>query len=104
MRPSAAPFVHGGQMSSSTDHDVSTLREWIMNRLVLLLALGCAALTTGCAAVMDPNAATWDDEKVYLTGTRIPVKDKAARDKKTDRSEIDNMEYRSRVIPVPTSN
>ncbi len=61
-------------------------------------------MISGCAAVMDPNAATRDDEKVYLTGTRIPVKDRAARDKKTERSEIDNMEYRSRVIPVPTSS
>ena len=71
-----------------------------MNRYELLAAAVGIALVAGCAstdrqaASADGKAAASEDDKTYITGSRIPVRDgRGHRDVKatTDRQEIDMM-------------
>ena len=71
-----------------------------MKRYELLVAVLGTAFVAGCAstdkqaASADGRAAVADEEKTYVTGSRIPVRDgRAHRDVKavTDKQEINNM-------------
>ena len=73
-----------------------------MNRQSMLLVTIFATLTAGCASVSPQGASTavgsdGDDEKAYLTGSRIPVKDKTINTRTTDRNTIDTIYRRSQV-------
>ena len=63
-----------------------------MKRYVLLAALG-AALVAGCATNNTKTAATDDDEKVTVTGSRIPRGDRNAPGLKgtSDKNSITDM-------------
>ncbi|MEO8675344.1 MAG: hypothetical protein ABI569_07180 [Casimicrobiaceae bacterium] len=74
-----------------------------MHRSILLLAIVGALLSAGCAS-MNPQGATAanapgtdDDEKSYLTGSRIPVKDKTINARTTDKNTIDSIYRRAQV-------
>lgn len=71
-----------------------------MNRYELLVAAVGIAVVAGCAstgrqaASADGKATASEDDKTYITGSRLPVRDgRAARDVKTttDRQEINTM-------------
>ena len=67
-----------------------------MNRCALLVAVGLALLA-GCAAngnkTDDNNTAAASDDKDYVTGSRLPVKnhDKSGARGTSDRNTIDDM-------------
>ena len=48
-----------------------------MNRYVFLVAVA-ATLIAGCSTNRPPSTATDDDEKVVVTGSRIPRSDRSA--------------------------
>jgi PBP1b-binding outer membrane lipoprotein LpoB len=62
-----------------------------MNRSDLLFVAVCALLLAGCASTDKKQSAADDDEKTYVTGSRIPVKDRSAVNATTDRKAIDDM-------------
>jgi len=61
-----------------------------MNRSVLLVVL-FSALAAGCSTTSTKSTAADDDEKVYATGSRIPVKDRSTVNATTDKNAIDSM-------------
>jgi ABC-type oligopeptide transport system substrate-binding subunit len=61
-----------------------------MIRFAFLVALFSVVLT-GCGTTNTKSASADDDEKVYTTGSRIPVKDRSAANTSTDRNAIDSM-------------
>jgi uncharacterized lipoprotein len=70
-----------------------------MKHYVYLAALA-AALVAGCSTNNTKSAATDDDDKVTVTGSRIPVKDRTAATKTTDKGAIDDFS-RNQQIYVP---
>ncbi len=62
-----------------------------MNRPDLLFVAVCALLVAGCASTDKKQSAADDDEKTYVTGSRIPVKDRSTVNSTTDRKAIDDM-------------
>ena len=76
-----------------------------MNRCYLLLAVAGTALIVGCASADNKQAAVDDDDKEFVTGSRIPVKQGAGNvSKTTNRQDIDNMMNRRSVAPGGTGN
>ena len=64
-----------------------------MNRYQLLVAAVGTAFVAGCASV-DKQAAAQDDDKTYVTGSRIPVRGGTGSGSvkaTTSRQEIDQM-------------
>lgn len=58
----------------------------------ILFAAGALALLAGCATpTTDKSAATADDDKVLVTGSRIPVKDRTSVKAVDNRETIDQM-------------
>ena len=72
-----------------------------MKHYVYLAALA-AMLVAGCSTTNTQSAATDDEDKVTVTGSRIPVKDRSAANKSTDRQTIDDFS-RNQQIYVPPS-
>ena len=70
-----------------------------MKQYVYLAALA-AVLVAGCSTTNKQSAATDDDDKVTITGSRIPVKDKTAATKTTDKGTIDDFS-RNQQIYIP---
>jgi len=70
-----------------------------MKQYVYLAALA-AVLVAGCSTTNTKSAATDDDDKVTITGSRIPVKDKTAATKTTDKGTIDDFS-RNQQIYIP---
>ena len=73
-----------------------------MKRSTLLLVTIFATLMAGCESLSPQGAASAgssdaDDEKAYLTGSRIPVKDKTINTRTTDKNTIDTIYRRSQV-------
>jgi len=65
-----------------------------MNRYGLMIAGACAAmLAAGCATNSGTQKASDDEDKVYVTGSRIPVKGSAhgTVSVNSDRKSIDDM-------------
>jgi hypothetical protein len=70
----------------------------MINRYGFMLAAAIVAvLAAGCATNDTSKTAANDDEKVTVTGSRIPVKDKATGtvSAATDRKSIDDMMRRA---------
>lgn len=66
-----------------------------MNRYTLLAALGATLLVAACGTPSKSAAShDDDDEKTVVTGSRIPVKNGAA--KTSDKSLIDDMNRQTR--------
>ena len=65
----------------------------------VLLAVAGILLVAGCASTDRQTAS--DDDKVYVTGSRIPVKDRSTVLTTTDRNAIDDM-MRHRSVDVPS--
>ena len=63
-----------------------------MERYVFLAALA-ATLIAGCASTNNSKSATDEDDKTYVTGSRIPVKDAVhgSVSSTTDRAAIQDM-------------
>ena len=73
-----------------------------MKHYVYLAALA-AMLVAGCSTTNKQSAATDDEDKVTVTGSRIPVKDRTTASKTTtDRNSIDDFS-RNQQIYVPPS-
>ncbi len=70
-----------------------------MKQYVYLAALA-AVLVAGCSTTNTKSAATDDEDKVTVTGSRIPVKDRTAATKTTDKSTIDDFS-RNQQIYIP---
>lgn len=71
-----------------------------MKHYVYLAALA-AMLVAGCSTTNKQSAATTDDDdKVTVTGSRIPVKDRTAATKTTDKGSIDDFS-RNQQIYIP---
>ena len=71
-----------------------------MHRFFLLLVIVGATLTAGCAAMgMDTgqSASAQSDDKDYVTGSRIAVKDKAMVPPDTDKNTINQIYRRAQV-------
>ena len=68
-----------------------------MPRAILLLAIAGASLMAGCASMKDESAAASPDDKYYVTGSRIAVKDKAMVPPDTDKNTINTIYQRSQV-------
>ena len=70
-----------------------------MRRYVFLAVLG-ATLAAGCSTTNTQTAATDDDDKVVVTGSRIPRNDRDAAGLKTtaDKNAIQDM---MRPLPAP---
>jgi len=71
-----------------------------MQRFILLLVIVGSMLTGGCAALgMDTgqSASTQSDDKDYVTGSRIAVKDKSMVPPDTDKNTINTIYQRSQV-------
>lgn len=67
-----------------------------MNRIHLLVAVLGIAFVAGCAST-EKQAALQDDEKTYVTGSRIPVKDKSSlpnASSVSDKKDINEMMHR----------
>ena len=66
-----------------------------MNRIHLLVAVLGIAFVSGCAST-DKQAALQDDDKTYVTGSRIPVKDTSHPNVSavTDKKDINEMMHR----------
>ena len=66
-----------------------------MNRFGLMIAAACAALLAGgCATNSGTQKASDDEDKVYVTGSRIPVKSGSVHGNvsvNADRKSIDDM-------------
>ena len=62
-----------------------------MKRSDLLFVAVSAVLVAGCAATDKKQTAADDDDKTYVTGSRIPVKDRSTVNATTDRNAIDSM-------------
>ncbi len=62
-----------------------------MNRSTLLFIAVGVVFVAGCASTDKKQATADDDEKTYVTGSRIPVKDRSAVNSTTDRKAIDDM-------------
>jgi ABC-type glycerol-3-phosphate transport system substrate-binding protein len=60
-----------------------------MNRYVLLAALGATLLAAACGTPSKSAANDDDDDKTVVTGSRIPVRNGAA--KTSDKSLIDDL-------------
>ena len=70
-----------------------------MNRYHLLFAVAGTAFIAGCASA-DKQAAVQDEDKEYVTGSRIPVRAGTGRATSTsDRQTIDNMMRKRDVAP-----
>jgi len=70
-----------------------------MNRCYLLFAIAGTALVVGCASA-GKQAAVEDDDKEYVTGSRIPVKAGTGRaSATTSRAQIDDMLRNRNVSP-----
>ena len=66
----------------------------MMNRYGFLLATAIVAtLAAGCATNSNSNSAANDDDKLVVTGSRIPVKDSATGNVKatSDKNTINDM-------------
>ena len=76
-----------------------------MNRSTLILAIVGAALAAGCASTNNTQDVGSYDDKTYLTGSRIPVKEKVggAVAATTDRKAIEDL-VRRPGTPGPFSN
>jgi hypothetical protein len=70
-----------------------------MKHYVCLAALA-AMLVAGCSTTNTQSAATDDEDKVTVTGSRIPVKDRTAATKTTDKNTIDDFS-RNQQIYIP---
>ena len=78
----------------------------MMNRFGLIIAAAFAAtLAGGCAAPNDTQKAAADEDKLYVTGSRIAVKDKVhgSVSATTDRKAIEDL-VRRPGTPGPFSN
>jgi len=74
-----------------------------MNRYGFLLAtVIVATLAAGCATNGSSSSAANDEDKVTVTGSRIPVKDHTAANKTTDKKDIDDFARQQRVF-VPSA-
>jgi hypothetical protein len=74
-----------------------------MKRYVFLAALG-ATLMAGCSTNNTRTAAIDDDDKTYVTGSRIPVKDGSSAKSTSDKKDIDDMTKGINAYkPQPTS-
>jgi hypothetical protein len=75
-----------------------------MNRCQFLLAVGGIALIAGCAST-DKQAAVPDDDKEYVTGSRLPVKSGTGNTGVvSDRNSIDSMMQKRSIAPGGTGN
>jgi len=75
-----------------------------MNRYNLILAAVAAAALVGCATTPTPQAADSPDDKAYVTGSRLPVRDNStSADVKgiTNKNAIDDMMNRGSGIYIP---
>ncbi len=68
-----------------------------MLRPILLLVIVGASLTAGCASMEDRERSRTPDDKYYVTGSRIAVKDKAMVPPDTDKNTINTIYQRSQV-------
>jgi len=68
-----------------------------MLRPTLLLAIVGASLMAGCASMNSESTAANSDEKSYVTGSRIAVKDKSMVPPDTDKNTINTIYQRSQV-------
>jgi hypothetical protein len=76
-----------------------------MNRYVLIAALG-ATLAAGCSTTSTTSAMADDDDKMYVTGSRIPFKDTSVNNRNvsanTDRKAIDDLFLKAQQsMPTP---
>ncbi len=62
-----------------------------MKRSDLLFVAVSAVLVAGCASTDKKQTAADDDDKTYVTGSRIPVKDRSTVSTTTDKKAIDDM-------------
>jgi hypothetical protein len=65
---------------------------WTMKlkRFVFLAVLG-AMLAAGCSTNNTKSSATDDDDKTYVTGSRLPVKDGSTSKSMSNKQDIDDM-------------
>jgi hypothetical protein len=70
--------------------------SWMTN---VAPAIVTALVVAGCAST-NRDTPSFDDDKVYVTGSRIPVRDRSTVLTTSDRNAIDDM-MRHRTIVVP---
>jgi hypothetical protein len=69
----------------------------IMLRPMLLLVIVGASIMAGCASMNGESTAASSEDKAYVTGSRIAVKDKAMVPPDTDKNTINTIYQRSQV-------
>jgi hypothetical protein len=69
----------------------------IMLRPILLLVIVGASTMAGCASTNGESTAPSSEDKAYVTGSRIAVKDKSMVPPDTDKNTINTIYQRSQV-------
>lgn len=73
-----------------------------MNRYNLILAAVAVTALVGCATTPTPQAADSPDDKAYVTGSRLPVRDNSSSANVkgiTNKSAIDSMMTPGGYVP-----
>ena len=68
-----------------------------MHRTIMLFIAVGATLMAGCASMQGESTAASSDDKSYVTGSRIAVKDKSMVPPDTDKNTINTIYQRSQV-------
>lgn len=75
-----------------------------MNRYDVILAAIAATVVVGCATTPTPQAAESQDDKAYVTGSRLPVRDNSTTANVkgiTNKNAIDDMMNRGSNTYIP---
>ena len=75
-----------------------------MNRYDLILAAVAGSVLFGCATTPDPQVAESQDDKAYVTGSRLPVRDSSTTANVkgiTNKNAIDDMMNRGSNTYIP---
>lgn len=76
-----------------------------MNRYDLILAAIAATVVAGCATAPNPQVAESADDKAYVTGSRLPVRDNSSTTANVkaiaNKNAIDDMMNRGSSIYIP---
>ena len=75
-----------------------------MNRYDLILAAIAATVVAGCATTPQTAATESPDDKSYVTGSRLPVRDNSTTANvkgMTNKTAIDDMMNRSSSVYIP---
>lgn len=73
-----------------------------MNRYKMIVAMMAATVAAGCATTPTPQAADSPDDKAYVTGSRLPVRDSSTTANVkgvTDKRSIDDMMRPGGYVP-----